>query len=258
MPMLNQAIMNATATGRLKTVPSAAPRKVANMPLAMPATRLPSIPFKGTATTTVSAAALVEPVCKAICAAHDLWRRQAFFSGITINGPTASGGTLEGPALGPLILSAMGPALGGQPSAQRYATAIANALGEAWKEYQHSFSIPGLPWYPSFVAFPGPQAPPTPNVPSPLSVCSSNRSAITAALLADRLKKAFGTPEPDSAAFFDAIAGAFEMAVTTWVSAQQITNVLGKGPVPTFAPPYVPVGPVVGGDNIASPGHLAS
>ena len=26
-------------------------------------------------------------------------------------------------------------------------------------------------------------------------------------------------------------------------------------PPPTFAPPYVPVGPVVMGDNIATPGH---
>ena len=32
--------------------------------------------------------------------------------------------------------------------------------------------------------------------------------------------------------------------------------VLGKGPIPTFAPPFVPVGPVMGGDNIAAPGHL--
>jgi len=26
--------------------------------------------------------------------------------------------------------------------------------------------------------------------------------------------------------------------------------------MPTFAPPFVPVGPVMGGDNIAIPGHL--
>jgi hypothetical protein len=31
---------------------------------------------------------------------------------------------------------------------------------------------------------------------------------------------------------------------------------MGSGPVPTYAPPYVPVGPVVMGDNIATPGHL--
>ena len=33
-----------------------------------------------------------------------------------------------------------------------------------------------------------------------------------------------------------------------------VTNVLGTGPVPTFAPPYVPVGPVVGGVGTMMPG----
>ena len=42
-----------------------------------------------------------------------------------------------------------------------------------------------------------------------------------------------------------------------WLPQQQIMLVMGKGPVPTYAPPYVPVGPVIGGDNIAAPGHLA-
>jgi hypothetical protein len=32
---------------------------------------------------------------------------------------------------------------------------------------------------------------------------------------------------------------------------------MGKGQIPTFAPPYVPVGPVVGGDVLSIPGHLA-
>jgi hypothetical protein len=31
---------------------------------------------------------------------------------------------------------------------------------------------------------------------------------------------------------------------------------MGKGPIPSFAPPYVPVGPVVMGDNISAPGHV--
>ena len=26
---------------------------------------------------------------------------------------------------------------------------------------------------------------------------------------------------------------------------------MGRGPVPTFAPPYVPVGPVISGDNLS-------
>ena len=33
-------------------------------------------------------------------------------------------------------------------------------------------------------------------------------------------------------------------------------DLLGKGPIPTFAPPVVPMGPVVMGDNIGAPGHV--
>jgi hypothetical protein len=43
-----------------------------------------------------------------------------------------------------------------------------------------------------------------------------------------------------------------------WLPQQQVMLVMGKGPIPTFAPPFVPVGPVMGGDNIAVPGHLMS
>jgi hypothetical protein len=43
-----------------------------------------------------------------------------------------------------------------------------------------------------------------------------------------------------------------------WIASQMVMLVMGKGPIPTFAPPFVPVGPVVGGDNIATPGHLMS
>ena len=38
----------------------------------------------------------------------------------------------------------------------------------------------------------------------------------------------------------------------------RITGLMGKGPVPTYAPPYVPVGPVAMGDNISAPGRLFS
>ena len=49
---------------------------------------------------------------------------------------------------------------------------------------------------------------------------------------------------------------AFDAALTVWKSLQMVTNVQAKGPVPSFAPPYVPVGPVVMGDNIAGPHFL--
>jgi hypothetical protein len=53
---------------------------------------------------------------------------------------------------------------------------------------------------------------------------------------------------------FDCIAGAFEKCFTLWQTTTMVTNVLGTGPVPTFAPPFVPVGPVVAGVGNMLPG----
>ena len=59
-------------------------------------------------------------------------------------------------------------------------------------------------------------------------------------------------------ALHDAIATVLAAAFTMWLPMQQVMLVMGKGPIPTFAPPYVPVGPVVAGDIISTPGHLMS
>ena len=68
------------------------------------------------------------------------------------------------------------------------------------------------------------------------------------------LKKA--DPDKQHEVLFESIATVLALAFLLWLPSQQIMLVMGKGPVPTFAPPYVPVGPVVAGDNIAAPGHL--
>ena len=57
-------------------------------------------------------------------------------------------------------------------------------------------------------------------------------------------------------ALFDAIATVLALAFMMWLPQQQVMLVMGKGQIPTFAPPFVPVGPVMAGDNIAAPGHL--
>jgi hypothetical protein len=53
---------------------------------------------------------------------------------------------------------------------------------------------------------------------------------------------------------YEALAEAFEAAFNIWKVTTMVTNVLGTGPIPTFAPPYVPVGPVVGGTGTMTPG----
>jgi hypothetical protein len=44
--------------------------------------------------------------------------------------------------------------------------------------------------------------------------------------------------------------------VQVWLVSTMVTNVMGQGPIPTFAPPYVPVGPVVGGIGVQLPGGM--
>ena len=53
---------------------------------------------------------------------------------------------------------------------------------------------------------------------------------------------------------FEAVAFGFEKAFQVWVPSQMVMSVMGTGPVPCFAPPYVPVGPVVGGTGTQLPG----
>ena len=47
-----------------------------------------------------------------------------------------------------------------------------------------------------------------------------------------------------------------EASFRDWKVTAQVVGVMGKGPIPSFAPPYVPVGPVVMGDNLSGPGHV--
>jgi len=138
--------------------------------------------------------------------------------------------------------------------------AFAAGLQNSWVEWQRLVTVPGLPWYPAFAAFPGPMAPPMPNVPTPLIACvSAGMSAMaTPAKLKQNLTQKLAGKMDFHDQFSDAMAEMIAAAFTLWLPAQMVTQVMGKGPIPTFAPPYVPVGPVVNGDNIAIPGHLAT
>jgi len=146
----------------------------------------------------------------------------------------------------------------------KYRDAVAKGVSKAFKNWQGQVMVPGLPWYPAFAAFPGPMAPPMPNIPTPLIACPSG---MMAEIVAPMQMKSYmidaldgGLKDKDKKkqheALFDAIATVLALAFMMWLPSQQVMLVLGKGPIPTFAPPFVPVGPVMGGDNISAPGHL--
>jgi hypothetical protein len=203
----------------------------------------------------------------AVSFAHNLWKLQAKFQNLMINAIVAVGqpGCLNGPALESNIKNApMVAAFTGNKAKMR--DAVAKGVSDCFKKWQDQVMVPGLPWYPAFAAFPGPMAPPMPNIPMPLITCVSPMmpQIITPDPMTQAMDDALDgglkdkDPEKHFHALHLAIATTLSLAFLMWLPMQQVMLVLGKGPVPTFAPPFVPVGPVVMGDNIAIPGHLMS
>src|SRR5258707_1071134 len=125
---------------------------------------------------------------------------------------------------------------------------------------------PGLPLYPAFAMFPGPMAPPMPNIPVPLISCPSAMMSRMAdpSQMANEMKSALdgGLKKDDKdkhhEALFDALATVISLAFMIWLPSQQMMTVMGEGQIPTFAPPFVPAGAGgVGGDFPRPGGPLA-
>jgi hypothetical protein len=193
-------------------------------------------------------------ISTAICSAWSTWQSATSMVGIIINAVTATGGQLVGPPWTPLIL-AQGPK--STPMMLKYTTTIANCLGTAWLSYTATIKVTGMAWYPAFAAVPSPVAPPAPNIPTPLAALTQVTASIMPNVLANQMFGMHGDPmAPYAKELFDAVADAFGKCFNIWQPATMVTNVLGTGPVPTFAPPYVPVGPVVGGVGTMAPGGL--
>lgn len=142
------------------------------------------------------------------------------------------------------------------------AQALAKELGGAWRAWADGFhlSLPGA--YPTLAAVPGPMAPPTPASGAfPIARgTSTGEHRLSAAALSPQLVTALRVhagrelPALDSAV--KELSSWVEASFRDWKLSAQIVGVMGRGPIPSFAPPYVPVGPVVMGDNISGPGHV--
>jgi hypothetical protein len=197
---------------------------------------------------------------------HNMWKLQAMFVNLQITGPVAmaSPGCLKGPPLETFIkIAPMVAAFTGNMAKHR--DAVAKGVSTCFKNWQDQVMIPGLPLYPAFAAFPGPMAPPMPNVPLPLIACQSAmlNDIITPDAMTREMDNALDgglkqkDPEKHYNALHAAIAQSLSIGFLIWVASQLVTNCLGQGPIPTFAPPYVPVGPVMGGTNIPAPNLMA-
>ncbi len=191
----------------------------------------------------------------AVAQALDVWRKGAYLDGVRIHAAIATGGRLRSAVAIESQILQRAPA--GWDS---YNRAIAAGVHNCFTAFADTVSVPGLPWYPGFAAFPGPMAPPMANIPSPLMTIAAVASChLKEGALCDAMFNKMPSPKPlCGKELARALASGLEKAAFAWLSAQRVTPVMGKGPVPSFAPPFVPVGPVVGGDILPTPGHLAS
>jgi hypothetical protein len=195
---------------------------------------------------------------EAVRYAHGMWRQQAMLVNVMINGPVAVGppGCLIGPALEPFIRTAPGVA-GDLGSAASLRDAVAKGVSSGFAAWQQGLTIPGFPWYPTFAAVASAMAPPTPSIPTQLSICPSagtpmlGRQMLKQQILAT-LPNALQVPQMDKCV--DDLAQSLATYFSTWITMQPVVGVMGQGPVPSFAPPYVPVGPVVAGSILPIPG----
>lgn len=190
---------------------------------------------------------------KALCTGWGTWQSQALLSGVAINGPTASRGFITGP---PFLTLVLAQAPKQDPATLRMSTALANGFQTAFSKWMVSVNVPGLPWYPTFAAWPGPQAPPTSNVPSPLSALRMNATVLFKANL--KMEMVHELPsadrsDPTALAIVEAMAEAIDQAFKLWLNTTMVTQVLGSGRVPSWTPAR-PVGPVVGGTGQMTPG----
>ena len=199
--------------------------------------------------------AFIDGVTSAICSAWGQWQQATTMVGVVINAVTAVGGQLVGPPLTPLILAS---APKNTPNEAKFSNVIATVIGTSWLSFTATVKVPGLPWYPAYAAVPSPMAPPVPNTPVPFAMLTQVPVSISCATMKPQMIGMLADPQaPFHKELFESICDAFEKCYDLWKVSTLVTQVLPTvAPVPSFAPPYVPVGPVVGGVAAMLPGGL--
>ena len=183
-----------------------------------------------------------------------IWSLAARFTNGTINASllTTSPGALDGPNFEEHIISAMTD----QNIPAQIAEAFAAPVWLGWEKWAMTFSIPSFPAFPSFAAYPAPNAPPTATLPIPLNAATFNRDLLKADVLKVQILSRLGKwkQDPDAQKAVERFAEWFDETFTSAMTKSQICNLMGQGPVPTYAPPKIPTGSVVTGSIISSPG----
>ena len=182
--------------------------------------------------------------------AHD-WLRQAYVdsSRCKVMGPSAIGtpGVLKSRYR---FKGRIQQALKASGASKDIAQGWDRAFKEAWEQWAKKTTIPGLPFYPAFSALPMASAPPMPNVPFPLSaLVSAGAPAMTPPGISQKVLSKLGNLAKHQKvknavnAFATDIGGRFAACM----AGCRLMTVMGSGPIPSFKPPFSPVGTVVNG-----------
>lgn len=161
----------------------------------------------------------------------------------------------------------IGPGFEGNVAAEVEAAGASSEIAAGWQEaFESAFlewadnvTVPGLPWYPAFAAWPGAHSETLPNVPMPVAtLVPAGVLAMTPPRILEWLEETVpGAQAPEAAPALATFATEVGASFAVFAATAQVMNVLGSGPVPTYAPPAVMVGPVVSG-SCHTPGQWAS
>jgi hypothetical protein len=184
----------------------------------------------------------------AVASGVDAWTLDSAVLGAEMNGSALflAPGTLDGPSFAPAVQLAVSDA-GAPPEV---AAALAQALWQPWATWSRDYTLFIPKAVKGLAAVAAPEVGPVTLATKPLKKGSApGKIALTSDVLREIvLQLVPGAKEPTAAAPLGALVTWYASRFSRWYRGAKLANlVMGKGPIPTFAPPYVPVGPVVGG-----------
>jgi hypothetical protein len=186
----------------------------------------------------------IDELSETLAKAWSLWSQTVNIQGVTINGATAvfKPGNVQGLPLDALILVSDPPM--NTPKQAGYTRTFAEGLAENWKLWHMGINA-SLPLYPAFAAWPGPFAPETANEPVLIQrLPSAGDKMMEQNQLMAEISKSGAKGDPIAAGIFNAMTHAIVDVFKQWKQTHMLQMLMGQGPVPTFAPPVVPAGPV--------------
>jgi len=229
-----------------------------------------------------------------LCDVWDKWQKSATITNVVVNGPVATGGQLVGPPMLPMLMAKV-PLQRMMAKYYTVATTVLSTAWMAFQSsvkipalplYPQLAMFPGpsVPPFANTVQVPVGQLAHMPNF---LSKYVTQKAMVSMldhkeAEYKERIQRALGnakskvmgrmpslpgvngtwldTPPmptgPFAGELFDSISHAFENCFNQWKSSTLVSKLMVTGPVPSFAPPATPAGPIVGGLANMIPGGL--